>query len=125
MNGELAAAFDVQMSMGLRPLAASRPDAAYTCFERAHVLGQWHTIPHLRSHWGLLRVGWHRRDAREVVGQWMRLIAAAVATPLGWVPPGNTGGARVSPWRPMPIDPAAQRLLRGDQRSARGLGRRS
>jgi hypothetical protein len=124
MNAELAAAFDTQLQQAREHVAASRLEAAYGCLERAHVLGQWHTLPHLRTHWGLLQVGVRRRDVREIVGQMLRLVAALIATPVGLVPAGNTGGARVSPWRTMPIEPDAERLLRSDPRSARGLEKR-
>jgi hypothetical protein len=124
LQAELEAAFEAQMTTGRRHAKAGQLDAAFACFERAHVLGQWHTMAHWRSHLGLLHVGWRRGDAREVVGQVFRLIATLLATPIGWVPPGNTGGARINPWQSMPIDSEARRLLRADPRSARGLERR-
>ena len=124
MQADLKAAFDAQMTMGHEHARGGHLDAAYACFERAHVLGQWHTRAHWQSHLGLLRVGWRRKDAREVVGQAFRLVAMLIATPLGRIPSGNTGGARISPWRPMPIDRDAERLLTADPRSARGMERR-
>jgi hypothetical protein len=51
----------------------------------------------------------------------IRLVVACFATPVDLLPTGNTGGARVSPWRAMPIEPDAKCLLRSDPRSARGL----
>jgi len=33
----------------------------------------------------------------------MRIVGAATKTPVGWLPHGNTGGANVSVFRPMPI----------------------
>jgi len=86
MNATLSAAFDAQMQMGEVHVSAGRPEEAYACFERAHVLGQWHLKAHLRAHLGLLRVGWRSRDSREIWGQCLRLAAALVATPVGWLP---------------------------------------
>jgi len=123
MNATLSAAFDAQMQMGEVHVSAGRPEEAYACFERAHVLGQWHLKAHLRAHLGLLRVGWRSRDSREIWGQCLRLAAALVATPVGWLPAGNTGGARTSAWVTMPIDAEAFQLLLADARSARGLAR--
>jgi hypothetical protein len=79
--------------------------------ERAHVLGQASTRLHVRVHWRMLKWGWRRRDSREVVGQITRLIGAATKTFIGWVPTGNTGGANVSPIKPMPIDPALSEII--------------
>jgi hypothetical protein len=53
----------------------------------------------------MLRVGWHRRDGREIFGQVLRLVATLPGAPFGWVPAGNTGGANVSALRPMPMPP--------------------
>jgi hypothetical protein len=77
----------------------------FTHLERAHVLGQASTREHVRVHWRMLRWAVRHRDAREFFGQVTRTIGAATKTFIGWVPTGNTGGANVSPVRPMPIDP--------------------
>jgi hypothetical protein len=58
----------------------------------------------------MLRVGWARRDAREVAGQLARLVAAALMSKV-WVPAGNTGGANVGALRPMPVPEDIARLL--------------
>ena len=44
-----------------------------------------------------------RRDANEIAGQLQRIIGAATKTAIGLVPPGNTGGANVGAFRPIPI----------------------
>ena len=61
----------------------------------------------------MLRLGWSRRDLREVVGQIPRIFAAALFSRV-WVPIGNTGGANVPAMRPMPIPPDLQAILDGD-----------
>lgn len=76
---------------------------AFSHLERAHVLGQSITASHIRVHWEMLRWGLRHRKPREVSGQLLRIAGAATKTALGWVPRGNTGGANVSPLRPMPI----------------------
>lgn len=77
--------------------------AAFAHLERAHVLGQGSTVQHVRVHWHMLQWAWRYQDEREFVGQLFRLVGAATKTALGWVPSGNTGGSRVSPFKPMPI----------------------
>jgi hypothetical protein len=94
----------------LRAAEAGGPDA-FTHLERAHVLGQESTREHVRVHWRMLRWGWARRDPREVFGQAFRLIGAATKTFIGLVPAGNTGGANVSPFRPMPVDPELAAII--------------
>ena len=78
-------------------------DAAFVLFERAHVLGQRRTRRHVAVHAWMLRVGWVRRDVREVLGQATRLVAAALFSRI-WVPRGNTGGANVPALAPMALD---------------------
>lgn len=98
----LRAAFIQAMDAGDAALARGELAAAYAAFERAHILGQPRTGWHVRSHLGFIRWAFRARDVREFVGQCLRLPAAALFT-WWWVPVGNTGGARVSALRPMPI----------------------
>jgi Protein of unknown function (DUF3703) len=71
--------------------------------ERAHVLGQTSTYWHLVTHARMARWAIRNRSGRELVGQLTRIVGATVATPLGWIPIGNTGGSNVSPFKVMPI----------------------
>jgi hypothetical protein len=71
--------------------------------ERAHILSQPMTVPHLRTHVAMLAAGLRRHDRREVVGQLLRLVVAAPGSLSGRYPVGNTGGADVSALQPMPI----------------------
>jgi len=91
--------------------AAGDPRTAFAHLERAHVLGQASTREHVRVHWRMLRHGLAQRDAREIVGQLLRIVGAATKTALGWVPAGNTGGANVGPFRSMPVAPELQAIL--------------
>jgi hypothetical protein len=88
-------------------LAASRiaptPAAAFAHLERAHILSQYSTGDHVRVHIAMLRWAVIQRDIREGLGQIVRIIGAATKTAIGLIPEGNTGGANVSPIRPMPV----------------------
>jgi hypothetical protein len=88
-------------------LAASRiaptPAAAFAHLERAHILSQYSTGDHVRVHIAMLRWAVIQRDIREGLGQIIRIIGAATKTAIGLIPEGNTGGANVSPIRPMPV----------------------
>ena len=83
--------------------AAADPHAAFAHLERAHILSQYSTRDHVRVHAAMLRWGLAQRDVREVAGQVLRIVAAATKTAFGWIPVGNTGGANVSPIKPMPL----------------------
>lgn len=91
--------------------AAQDPVDGFRHLERAHVLAQAATREHVRVHWRMLCWGWRRRDAREVFGQAFRLVGAATKTFIGLVPEGNTGGANVNAFRPMPVDPELAAII--------------
>lgn len=93
----------------LREMAAARHQQrrghlalAFGHLERAHILGQRDTFAHVRAHVAMLRIGRLRGDRREIIGQLLRVIAALTKSRI-WVPLGNTGGANVNPFRPMPV----------------------
>lgn len=102
----------------LRAARAGGPDA-FRHLERAHVLGQESTREHVRVHWHMLRWGLAHGDAREVFGQIFRMIGAATKTFAGLVPAGNSGGANVSPFKPMPVDPELAEIIRKAREGAR------
>ncbi|OHB28525.1 MAG: hypothetical protein A2790_16085 [Phenylobacterium sp. RIFCSPHIGHO2_01_FULL_69_31] len=87
-------------------------DLAFHHLERAHVLGQPWAGAHSWAHWMMLRVGWRRRDWREVRGQVLRLAAGGLLSWMGRLPAGNTGGADVPPETPMPPPPDLAELCR-------------
>jgi len=84
----------------------------FTHLERAHVLGQQSTYWHVKVHVLMLVWGIRNRSMREVLGQIFRIVGAATKTAIGFVPHGNTGGANVSPFKKMPIDPELANLIR-------------
>jgi Protein of unknown function (DUF3703) len=84
---------------------AADKKAEFAHLERAHVLGQASTVLHVNSHVRMAACAIRERDLRELGGQIVRILGAAVVTGFGAVPTGNTGGANVSPFQPMPIPP--------------------
>ena len=101
--------------------ARADPDHGFAHLERAHVLGQASTREHVRVHWAMLIWAWRNRDARELFGQAFRLAGAATKTFIGFVPTGNTGGANVSPFKPMSVDPELAAIIAA-ARGERGCG---
>lgn len=71
--------------------------------EDAHVLSQPWAWLHVQVHASMLVAGWKARDSVEVRGQLLRLLVGGPASALGRYPVGNTGRARVSALRSLPV----------------------
>lgn len=110
MSPRLKTAFAAEMQQARDYFQGGDLDSAFTHLERAHVLGQRDTLRHTWSHWWMFRVGLRRGDLREMRGQVLRMLASMLFSRI-WVPEGNTGGADVSPVRPMPIPEDLRSLL--------------
>ena len=73
--------------------------------ENAHVIGQESTYWHVQVHAFMLLWAVRNSLPKEVFGQSFRIIGAALMTPIGLIPNGNTGGSSVSPFKSMPVKP--------------------
>ena len=111
MSPKLRDAFESELSTAEALRATGDLDAAFHHLERAHILGQQYVVTHVRTHLAMLRIGLQRRDAREILGQIVRLPAAALGSALGVAPGGNTGGANVGFFTRMEIPPDLKALL--------------
>jgi hypothetical protein len=110
MHPVLQQAYCAEIEAAVERYHADALEQAFSHLERAHILGQSFPIEHARTHWWMLKVGWKRRDFVEIAGQLPRILGALLFSRM-WVPIGNTGGARVSPFQSMPIPEDLQRLL--------------
>lgn len=110
MRDGLRSALRIELALAHEYTSRGDFDAAFSHLERAHILSQRFTFAHAGVHLRMLHVGWKRRDAREVAGQSIRIVAALVFSRL-WVPVGNTGGANVSAFRSMPLPADLATLL--------------
>jgi hypothetical protein len=79
--------------------------------ERAHIASQPIAHLHVATHGLMLIHGVRRRDHREVRGQLFRVVVAAPGSWTRRYPLGNTGGANVDPYTPMPLPADLQDLL--------------
>ena len=102
-------AYGEEVSLARLALQCRNYDVCFEHLERAHVLAQRMTRRHTYVHWLMLVAGLRRRDYREVVGQVPQILASVLFSWL-WVPRGNTGRARLSALKPMPV-PADLRHL--------------
>ena len=92
-----------EIQQAQRSWAAGERVQAFRHLERAHVLGQSATVQHVRTHWHMFLWGIRSKSLRETLGQVFRMVGAATKTAIGLVPTGNTGGANVSPFKPLPV----------------------
>jgi hypothetical protein len=110
VSERLRAAIRREWEQARSATTAGELDVAFTHLERAHILSQRLTSMHERTHCAMLALGWRRRDAREIVGQIFRMVAAACFSRI-WVPIGNTGGANVSAFEPMTVPADLEAIL--------------
>jgi len=110
MHPELRRAYEAEMTTAISLYDVDDLQLAFSHLERAHILGQSFSIAHARTHWWMLKVGLRNRDLVEILGQIPRILGALLFSRI-WVPIGNTGGARVPPFRSMPISYELQVLL--------------
>ncbi len=103
--------------MGLACDARDRGDAGgeWHHLERAHILSQPMAGPHVRTHLAMIGSALRRRDRREILGQLFRLVVAGPGSLTGKYPVGNTGGASVSAFAPMPVPDDLRSTLDGDR----------
>lgn len=112
MSEKIKKYIDAEVERAESFVAENDLESAFRHLERAHVLGQAITYEHTRVHFLMLKIGWKRKDLREIFGQIFRIIGASTKTPFGIYPTGNTGGANVSPFKRMPISDDLQMILR-------------
>jgi Protein of unknown function (DUF3703) len=113
LHRALAEAITSEFREARRKLAAGDSLQAFAHLERAHVLGQRNTAAHVRAHWAMLHYALRHSSARDVLGQFGRLLGAALFTWL-WVPEGNTGGTNIGAFEKLPIPPELRRLISPD-----------
>jgi hypothetical protein len=90
--------------------------AEWRHLERAHILSQPLPWPHLATHAAMFTAAWRRGDVRELAGQTARLLLAVPGSVTGRYPVGNTGGADVSAFQPMPVPDDLRPLLASETR---------
>ncbi len=103
-------AYEDEVRLAKQALQRGDFEASFLHLERAHVLAQRMTIRHTYIHALMLVAGLRRGDAREVVGQLPRIVASILFSRL-WVPRGNSGRARVSAFKPMPVPDDLRHLV--------------
>ncbi len=115
MNRKLREAFNAEMTVGKSCFFKGDHAKAFHHFERAHVLGQFYVLPHVRTHIWMFIVGLRTGDLREIGGQLVRIPLGMIGSALGKVPKGNTGGANIKLSKTMPIPEDLRQFLDDDR----------
>jgi hypothetical protein len=110
-RARLRAAWAVELDAARAARSAGDTSAEWTHLERAHILSQPMAGAHVRTHVAMFAAALRRRDRHELAGQLFRTIVAAPGSITGRYPVGNTGGAGVSAFAPMPIPDDLRPLL--------------
>ena len=100
-----------RLMAGYAALPVEGAELRWTWLMAAHVVGQADLRLHLHSHGRMLGLALAQRDAREALGQLLRLALVPLGHALGRLPAGNVGRATVSAFRPMRPDAAVRRLI--------------
>jgi hypothetical protein len=108
---DLRAAWAGEMDAARASRTNGDATAEWAHLERAHILSQPMAGAHVRTHVAMFAAALRRRDRRELVGQVFRIVVAAPGSITGKYPLGNTGGANVSAFAPMPVPEDLQRFL--------------
>lgn len=90
---------------------AGNAEKSFSHLENAHILGQESTYLHVLVHVRMARWAVRQKDLKELTGQILRIVGAATKTAIGLVPIGNTGGANISPFKPLPLREEHSRLI--------------
>jgi hypothetical protein len=113
MTPRLQQAFEHELAQSRAAEATGTVDAAWSHLERAHILSQPFPRPHVHVHVAMFGFAWRRRWWGEILGQIPRILLAGPASALGRAPLGNTGGANVSLFKPLPVPADLEDLLNG------------
>lgn len=103
MNDKLKRAISNELKSGKASFENNNFEESFYFFERAHVLGQKDPYYHVLSHVWMLKLALKQKNIKEIAGQLFRIPSGFIGSVIGWVPTGNTGGSKISPFKKMPI----------------------
>lgn len=113
MNPIQKTAFELEIAEARALMSQHHLEGAFAHLERAHVICQYHVVPHVVSHWLMLVIALRQYRFIDVVGQVVRMVFGALGSAVGVVPTGNTGGTNVSMFKRMPIPPELRDVIAG------------
>lgn len=121
MPNEFKTAYKNELNKYREALRQKQMREAWRFLERAHIIGQYHPVSHSGSHFRMLMFAVRTADLKEFLGQLVRFAGGGLASLLNRVPVGNTGGANVPIFSPMPIPEDLRDLLSAADTESKGL----
>lgn len=112
MNSQLKEAFHQELGLFQEALGQKEFAHAWKHIERAHILGQYFSGPHLLTHYLMLKIAWRTRDWREMLAQIPRLLLAVPGSLTGKAPLGNSGRSTIGIFTPADIPEDLKSLLK-------------
>lgn len=113
MPAAVEQAYQVEVQHALKARRQQNWSEAWSHLERAHILGQQQFIPHLQSHWLMLKLAVDQSDWTEIRGQLLRLLLTPIGHLTGRLPLGNPGSSRYPVLQALPVPDDLQSLLSG------------
>ena len=86
-------------------------ELAWHHLEHALIISQLYLALQLCSHYAMFKFAISQHDAKEILGQLVRLALAPLGALTGRIPLGNTGRSEVSPFKPMSMPDDLTELL--------------
>lgn len=111
MPAKLVPLYEKELTEAANAFKLQHFQVSWQYLERAHILGQPYPCAHTFVHLKMLQFGIRTRNIKEVIGQVPRLLVGGVKSFVGKIPVGNTGGADVTPFKPMQIPHDLQQLI--------------
>ncbi|WP_127717049.1 DUF3703 domain-containing protein [Halobacteriovorax sp. HLS] len=111
MNAKLKKNFELKLGSAKRLIRLRKFEEAFTFLEDAHVLGQSYIFPHTITHIYMLKIGFLKKDKKEILGQLFRIPMGILGSMVGILPVGNTGGSNVSAFKKMKIRDDLEKML--------------
>ena len=103
---------ELEFNKAIEKMQSGLHSQAFKHYENAHVLGQESTFLHVKAHVLMLKWALIQKQPKEFLGQLFRIVGAATKTVFGLVPIGNTGGANISPFKPLPLIPEHEEIIK-------------
>ncbi len=102
-KSELAVAWQRERDAGCAARVEGQRKREWYHLERAHIASQPLAALHVCTHVAMFGYAVRHHEPRELLGQAVRLLVAGPGSLAGRYPLGNTGGANVGAFKPMPV----------------------
>lgn len=111
MNDQLKAAYHNEIQKFRLAESKNNLIDSWNHIERAHILGQFYSFPHLETHWLMFLLAAKTFNFKEFMAQIPRLILAVPGSITGRAPKGNPGTGRIGIFTPTEVPEDLKKFL--------------